>query len=274
MLSATLQKGVFKLLVGGCRCASGPRAFCRSWSGFPVLGGVSFFLFSPAFLPFCFKRKGGDPETDQLFLEDLQILQLGTVQRTRTLLRYPQQRRRTSTAKCSLKVSSWPDPVHRGGSEHRERAVVLLRDGCYGWRPPDSGAASNWRRTTKAASHNPSLSVARGVLGLRFAPPETSRRHFLRAVAAAVSSSTSLRRLRLRVAAQASKTPHCDVSAPPDVEASCITSVAAGVSLSLPVLPCFFLWDLFFLYVFRRRGDDPKTDLQTAIPPYALGTCV
>ena len=47
---------------------------------------------------------------------------------------------------------------------------------------------------------------------------------FLRAVAAAVSSSTSLRRPRLRDAAQASRTSHCDVSAPPDVEASCITS--------------------------------------------------
>ena len=38
----------------------------------------------------------------------------------------------------------------------------------------------------KAASHNPSLSVALNVLGLRIALPEALRRHFLRAVAAAV----------------------------------------------------------------------------------------
>ena len=43
---------------------------------------------------------------------------------------------------------------------------------------------------------------------------------FLRAVAAAVSSSTSLRRLRLGVAAQASGTSLSDVSAIPDVAAS------------------------------------------------------
>ena len=29
------------------------------------------------------------------------------------------------------------------------------------------GRLKNWRRTTKAASHNPSFSVALGVLGLR-----------------------------------------------------------------------------------------------------------
>ena len=46
---------------------------------------------------------------------------------------------------------------------------------------------------------------------------------FLRAVAAAVSSSTSLRRLRLGVAAQASGTSLSDVSAIPDVAASRIT---------------------------------------------------
>ena len=46
------------------------------------------------------------------------------------------------------------------------------------------------------------------VLGLRFALPETLRRHFLRTVAAAVISSRSPRRLRLRVAAQASRTSH------------------------------------------------------------------
>ena len=88
---------------------------------------------------------------------------------------------------------------------------------------------------------------------------------FLRAVAAAVSSSTSLRRLRLRVAAQASRTSHCDVSAPPDVEASCITSCRGrraslstrrcGVTVCLQlrrsylVLPCFFLREWFFLRV-------------------------
>ena len=46
---------------------------------------------------------------------------------------------------------------------------------------------------------------------------------FLRAVVAAVSSSTSLRRLRLGVAAQASGTSLSDVSAIPDVAASRIT---------------------------------------------------
>ena len=40
----------------------------------------------------------------------------------------------------------------------------------------------------------------------------TLRRHFLRAVAAAVSSSTSLRRPRLRVAAQASRASHSKCS--------------------------------------------------------------
>ena len=95
------------------------------------------------------------------------------------------------------------------------------------------------------------------VLGLRFALPDALRRHFLRAVAAAVSSSMSLRRLWLRVAAQASRTSHSRCFCSSDVEASCITSCCGrrvsfstrrcGVTVCLQsrrrqrVLPCFFL---------------------------------
>ena len=42
--------------------------------------------------------------------------------------------------------------MHQGSERHCVRC-----DGCSGWRPPDSGAAQNWTRTTKAASHTPSL---------------------------------------------------------------------------------------------------------------------
>ena len=56
---------------------------------------------------------------------------------------------------------------------------------------------------------------------------------FLRAVAAAVSSSTSLRRLRLGVAAQASGTSLSDVSAVPDVAASRITRRRATATSTL-----------------------------------------
>ena len=56
---------------------------------------------------------------------------------------------------------------------------------------------------------------------------------FLRAVAAAVSSSTSLRRLRLGVAAQASGTSLSDVSAIPDVAASRITRRRATAKSTL-----------------------------------------
>ena len=92
----------------------------------------------------------------------------------------------------------------------------------------------------------------------------TLRRHFLRAVAAAISSSTSLRRPHLRVAAQASRASYPAV---PDVEASCITSCRGrrvsfstrrcGVTVCLQlrrsylVLPCFFLRECF-LHVFSR----------------------
>ena len=58
----------------------------------------------------------------------------------RNFFRYPQRPRRTSTAKCSLKVFSSPVPVHRDGAGHRENGC-LLRDGCCGWCPPGSGAA-------------------------------------------------------------------------------------------------------------------------------------
>ena len=61
------------------------------------------------------------------------------------------------------------------------------------------------------------------VLGLGFALPEALRRHFLRAVAAAVFSSLSLRQLWLRVAAQASRTSHPRCFCSSDVEASCMT---------------------------------------------------
>ena len=60
----------------------------------------------------------------------------------------------------------------------------------------------------------------------------TLRRHFLRAVAAAVPSSTSLWRLRLRVAAQACGTSLSGVSATPGVEAPRI-SCCRGSRVSL-----------------------------------------
>ena len=78
------------------------------WSGFPCCGWV-----------LCFKRKGGDPGTDQLFFEDPADWHRPE---NRNSFRYPQRLRRTSTAKCSLKVSSWPVPVHRDGQgTERER---------------------------------------------------------------------------------------------------------------------------------------------------------
>ena len=40
--------------------------------------------------------------------------------------------------------------MHQGSERHCVRC-----DGCSGWRPPDFGAAQNWTRTTKAASHTP-----------------------------------------------------------------------------------------------------------------------
>ena len=50
--------------------------------------------------------------------------------------------------------SAVPCVVMYQGSE----SGCVLRDGCRGWRPPDSWAAYNWRRITKAAQfHNPSL---------------------------------------------------------------------------------------------------------------------
>ena len=117
---------------GGCRCCvSGPGAFFVVVP-FSLLR-LGFFLASS----FCFKRKGGDPGTDQLFFEDPADWHRPENQNS---FRYPQRLRRPSTAKCSLKVSSWPVPVHRAGSGHRESGC-LLRDGCCGWRPPDSGAA-------------------------------------------------------------------------------------------------------------------------------------
>ena len=42
--------------------------------------------------------------------------------------------------------------IHQGSERHCVRC-----DGCCGCRPPDSGAAQTWTRTTKAASHTPSL---------------------------------------------------------------------------------------------------------------------
>ena len=64
------------------------------------------------------------------------------------------------------------------------------------------------------------------VLGLRFALPEASRRHLLRAVAAAVFlvPVVAATPASCRGTSQQNRTSHCDVSAPPDVEASRVTS--------------------------------------------------
>ena len=70
----------------------------------------------------------------------------------------------------------------------------------------------NWRRTTKAASHNLSFSVALGVLGLRIVVQDVAA-SFSDALSRQPSySSSSLRRLWLGVAAQASGTSLSDVS--------------------------------------------------------------
>ena len=82
---------------GCCCCVSGPGAFFVVVR-FSLLR-LGFFLASSL----CFKRKGGDPGTDQLFLEDPAD---GHRPENRNSFRYPQRLRRTSTAKCSLKVSS------------------------------------------------------------------------------------------------------------------------------------------------------------------------
>ena len=69
------------------------------------------------------------------------------------------------------------------------------------------------------------LSLALSVLGLRFAPPEALRRHFLRAVAAAVFFRPC-RCGDFGFVSRHKPAEHRipDVSATPDVEASCITS--------------------------------------------------
>ena len=66
------------------------------WSSFRCLGWVSFWL--PSLVS----------------KERAATLQIGTVQRTGNLSGIPNGR--GETAKWSLKVSSWPDPVHRDGS--------------------------------------------------------------------------------------------------------------------------------------------------------------
>ena len=82
---------------GCCCCVCGPCAFFVVVR-FSLLR-LGFFLVSTL----CFKRMGGDPETDQLFLEDPADWHRPE---NRNSFRYPQRLRRTSTAKCSLKVSS------------------------------------------------------------------------------------------------------------------------------------------------------------------------
>ena len=117
----------------------------------------------------------------------------------------------------------------------KERAVVyFVMDAVAGARP---GLLGGIKLEAYHLSRQPlffSLSVARGVLGLRFAPPETSRRQFSRAVAAAVflvhvaaatSAScrgTSQQNIPLQMFLQL-QTLRRHVSRP----------VAAGVSLSL-----------------------------------------
>ena len=85
----------------------------------PVFPAAAGFLFG--FLPL-FQKKGRRQGTDQLFLENPADWHRP---KNRNSFRYPQRLRRTSTAKCSLKVSSWPDP-YVVMDQGTERAVVYF----------------------------------------------------------------------------------------------------------------------------------------------------
>ena len=158
--------------------------------------------------------------------------------------------------------------TRRDGSGHREMVVDSLMDAVAGARRTPG------RLETGGVPSKPPatilLSVPLGVLGLRFALPEAVRRHLLRAVAAAVFSFLSWRRLRHRVAAQASRTSHCDVSAPPDVEASRITSWLQQA--------CLFLQSTFSLSLLERLprkhcqvvSPFSKLTFKVALPPSCL----
>ena len=216
---------------GCCCCVSGPGAF------FVV---VRFSLLWLGFLlasTLCFKRKDGDPGTDQLFLEDPADWHRPE---NRNSFRYPQRLRRTSTAKCSLKVSSWPDPVHRDGSGHRKRGCSPC-DGCCGWRSPDSGAASNWRRNTKAAGHNPSVSVAQ--VFWDFGSLHQRRRGV---VSYALLREPYLRVFRCGDFGFMSQHRNPGVSEIPDVAASLLARCRSSHVLSLKDVALDYIFGLFY----------------------------
>ena len=79
------------------------------------------------------------------------------------------------------------------------------------WLAP-AGLRGGWRRAAKAASHNLSFSVALGVLGLRIVVQDVAASFSDALSRQPSSSSSSLRRLWLGVAAQASGTSLSDVS--------------------------------------------------------------
>ena len=98
---------------------------------------------------------------------------------------------------CTREHPDFTGPLRRDGSGHREMIVDFTMPGRLktGGVPPKPPA-------TILLSLCPSVFWDFGSLF------RTLRRYFLRAVAAAVFSSRSLRRPRLRVAAQASRTSH------------------------------------------------------------------
>ena len=118
-------------------------------------------------------------------------------------------RRSLFTLRSSLCTRVHPDytgPFRRDGSGHREMIVDFPMDAVAGARRTPgrlkTGGVPPKSPVTILLSLWPSVFWDFGSLFRTF------RGHFSRAVAAAVSSSTSLRRPRLCVAAQASRTSH------------------------------------------------------------------
>ena len=124
---------------------------------------------------------------------------------------------------CWLSASCWnSDPGLRDGSGHREMVVDSLMDAVAGARRTPG------RLETGGVPSKPPATILLSVPSVFWDFGSLCQRR-CGVISHALSRqpyfpSLSLRRLRLRVVAQASRTSHCDVSAPPDVEASRIAS--------------------------------------------------
>ena len=107
--SSTLQKGVLRGPVGGCRCVSGPGA---SVAGIRVSRRSFFFLVSSGFSLSVSKERAATQEPTN---SSTRSADTGAWHRpeNRNFFRYLQRPRRTSTTKSLLKVSSRSDPVRR-----------------------------------------------------------------------------------------------------------------------------------------------------------------